>query len=85
MTELPDKANAPTKIMALSSNTSLAFTWVLNTDHNAPGGSVNGYKIWLDNGLNGDFQPVFYAKNVPTLSEYIAYSLKPQRPYRVRI
>lgn len=55
MTELPDKANTPTKIMALSSNTSLAFTWVLNTDYNAPGGSVNGYKIWLDNGLNGDF------------------------------
>jgi hypothetical protein len=85
MADLPDQANTPTKITALSSNTSLAITWVSNTNHDLPGGEVTGYKIFMDDGLNGDFQEVFYAKNVPTLTEYIAYNLVPQRPYRVRI
>ena len=85
MTALPDQANKPSKIQAMSSNTTLAFTWVLNTDHDLPGGQVTGYKIWMDDGMNGDFREVFYAKNVPTFSEYIAYNLRPQRPYRVRI
>lgn len=75
MTNLPDKANTPTKIASLTSNSSIAFNWSPNTDYDLPGGKVTGYKIYMDNGLNGDFKEIYYAKNVPTLNEYIVYNL----------
>jgi hypothetical protein len=83
--DLPDKANKPTKISSLSSSTSLAFSWIGNTDYALPGGKVSGYKIYMDNGLNGDFVEIYYGKNVPNIREYIATRLEPQRPYRIRI
>lgn len=55
MANLPVQANTPTKIAALSTNTSIAFTWISNTNYDLPGGAVTGYQIFMDNGLNGDF------------------------------
>ena len=55
MVNLPDKANTPTKIMSLSTSNTLAFSWVGNQDSELPGGAITGYKIWMDNGMNGDF------------------------------
>ena len=39
----------------------------------------------MDDGLNGDFQEVFYGKNVPSLHEYILPNLVPSRAYRFMI
>jgi hypothetical protein len=60
MAPLPDQANAPTKITWLSTNTSIALQWTANTNNYAPGGSVTGYKLYMDNGLNGDFTTIYY-------------------------
>jgi hypothetical protein len=81
----PDKPAQPTKILSLSTKTSIAIEWALNTNHHLPGGAVTGYKVFVDDGLNGDFTEVFYGKNVPSLHELIAADLVQQRPYRFRI
>ena len=60
LANIPDKANAPVKQLALSSNTSLAISWTGNTDNDLPGGMVTGYKIFIDNGLNGDINQIYY-------------------------
>ena len=67
----PDKPTAPSKILTLSSKTSIAIEWPLNTDHHLPGGAVTGYKVFVDDGLNGDFIELFYGKNVPSLHEFL--------------
>ena len=85
LANLPDQAATPAKINALSTTTSIAIQWNLNTDHQAPGGSVTGYKIFMDDGMNGDFEEIFYGKNVPSLHEYIVNDLIPSRAYRFRI
>jgi len=83
--DLPDKPAQPTKILYLSTKTSIAIEWVLNTNRHMPGGAVTGYKVFVDDGLNGDFNEVFYGKNVPSLHEFIVANLTQQRPYRMRV
>lgn len=85
LADLPDQASQPTKIKALSSNTSIAIQWTSNTNHQTPGGDVTGYKIFVDDGLNGEFTEIFYGKNVPSLNEYIVTGLIPSRGYRFKI
>ena len=81
----PDKPAQPTKILSLSTKTSLAIEWALNTNYHLPGGTVTGYKVFVDDGLNGEFREVFYGKNVPSLHELIIPDLVQQRPYRFRV
>ena len=85
LANLPDQASSPTKILYLSSKTSIAIEWNLNIDHQLPGGVVTGYKVQVDDGLNGDFSDIFYGKNVPSLHQYILKNLVAQRGYRFRI
>ncbi len=75
--DLPAKPAAPTKITYLSTKTSIAVEWVLNTDVQLPGGAVTGYKLLIDDGLNGDFREVFYGKNVPSMHQFIVSDLIP--------
>jgi len=81
----PDKPAQPLKILALSSKTSIAVEWPLNTNHHMPGGAVTGYKLFVDDGLNGDFVEIFYGRKVPSMHEYLVQNLTSQRPYRFRV
>jgi len=81
----PDKPAQPLKILALSSTTSIALEWALNTNHHMPGGAVTGYKLLMDDGLNGDFVEIYYGQKVPSLHEYLVTNLTAQRPYRFRV
>jgi len=51
----PDQPTPPSKILYLSTKTSIALEWPLNTNRHLPGGAVTGYKLYVDDGLNGDF------------------------------
>jgi hypothetical protein len=50
-----------------------------------PGGAVTGYKLFVDDGLNGDFVEIFYGQKVPSMHEYLVSNLTAQRPYRFRV
>ncbi len=87
LADLPAKVPSPTKILYLSSKTSIALEWPLIVDPSIqmPGVAVTGYEVQVDDGLNGDFETVFYGKNVPSLHQYIVGDLVQQRGYRFRV
>jgi len=87
LADLPAQVASPTKILYLSSKTSIALEWALNVDtaSQLPGVAVTGYEVQVDDGMNGDFITVFYGKNVPSLHQYIVGDLIQQRGYRFRI
>jgi hypothetical protein len=51
----PVKANIPTVDYTRSSRTSLYIKWVRNTDSPSPGGLINGYTLFMDDGKGGHF------------------------------
>jgi hypothetical protein len=46
---------------------------------------VTGYKIYMDNGANGDFSLLYYGKNVPSLTQYMVNNLVAGRAYRFMV
>jgi len=60
MARLPAQAATPTKVSAHYSKTWMLIEWAANTDLDPPGGAVTGYKVLMDDGLNGAFEEIYY-------------------------
>lgn len=56
---MPSKASTPLVDYSLSSRTSIHVYWELNEDGLGVGGKISGYKLFMDDGVGGDFAVVF--------------------------
>lgn len=80
----PNQANAPTRYDASSDSERITVTWTQNTDTDTPYGAVTGYKLWMDDGLGGDFTEIYYGENTASLTTYQVTGLTAGRQYRFR-
>lgn len=80
---LPTKPSAPTKNEGASSLTSIYLEWseVAATD----GISITGYKLYADDGFNGDFTEVYNGDGFPNVFEFNLSYLTTGLPYRFRL
>ena len=82
----PVKANTPLVDYSLSSRTSIFVSWVLNSDGLGEGGLISGYKLYMDNGLGGDFNVVMNTVGYSSqLREYLAVNLTESLQYRFKL
>ena len=91
LADLPSQANAPAKIVALSTQTKFVLTWAPAASTDSPGGGVTGYRLEMDDGLGGDFEIIYNGFNAPSLTSYIvggsagSHSVVEGRAYRFRL
>ena len=57
-------------IRTASSKTSISVTWDKATDTQLPAGLIRGYRLYMDNGLHGDFALVYDGEGVPTVQTF---------------
>ena len=81
----PSKPATPTKVDSLSNSTKITVRWEKNSVPSAelPGGRITHYRLFMDDGLFGDFQQVAYLSS--SLSQMTLYDLVPGRSYRFKV
>ena len=81
-----DYPDAPTGLQRVQSivpgRTSIWLEWDVVADTQLPAGQLTGYKLWMDNGLHGDFELVYNGEGVPDVRTFEANGLVTGRPYR---
>lgn len=86
MTNPPFAPTAPIKDLSLSTKTSIAFTWQSVADNvGETGGRVTGYRVYMAKDSDGAFVLVKDAKELRTLTAYIAQNLDTGRLYRFKV
>ena len=80
--QLPGQASAPVHDLTTSNTTSISLTWstVANTEIN-----TLGYKLYRDNGNDGNFSLVFNGTNKPGQRAYISTGLTTGTIYRFKL
>ena len=78
MAPLPSVPNAPTRISSISNQNRLVVSWTPPSALNAPGGSVIGYKLEMDDGLGSNFTTIIDTVNAPTLTQVVVTSYSNQ-------
>ena len=80
---LPLTPSKPTKIEELSSLTSIAVQWErVEFLDDVP---VDGYHLWMDDGLHGDFKQVYNGSGLPFNTTFTAERLVTGLPYRFKL
>lgn len=87
LSDPPAKPSAPTLYQAWSSKTNLYIKWAQVSDGLSPGGLINGYQLWMDDGKGGDMTIIFNSINLesPDVREYQVNSLITGLPYRFQV
>lgn len=73
---------APTglkKVEEQSSIDSISIEWTRVIDSTAP---VTGYRLYIDDGLNGEFKVVFDGSSLPFTTNFIVSNLTSGLPFR---
>ena len=83
--KLCSKPATPTKVDSLSNSTKITVRWEKNSVPSAelPGGRITHYRLFMDDGLFGDFQQVAYLSS--SLSQMTLYDLVPGRSYKFKV
>lgn len=65
-----------------SAKTSIGVVWDQSFDTQTPAGKITGYRLYMDNGLHGDYDLVYDGEGVLTVVTYEAMDLDTGHPYR---
>jgi hypothetical protein len=71
LASLPGTPSVPVRVAALSTPTRIALQWTAPTSTDSPGGDITGYRLWMDDGLGGDFAIIYDGENAPSLTQYV--------------
>jgi len=69
-------------ILVSSAKTSIAVRWVPPAVNDL---AILGYVLSMDDGINGEFKPVFIGTNRPDILSFVAGDLKTGLPYRFQV
>lgn len=85
MVNPPGKPNAPVKIDALSTNTKMTVRWdaVVVADKELPSGEITYYKLFMDDGLYGNYTQISYT--AASLTQMTIHNLVSGRAYRFKV
>lgn len=85
MVNPPGKPNAPQKVGALSSQTKMTIKWdaVVVPAEELPSGEITYYKLYMDDGLYGDYELKHYVAG--SITQMTVSNLVPGRPYRFKV
>ena len=79
---LPVAPFAPTKVNSKSSLKSIYVQWATVTDPSSP---VTGYKLYMDEGNNGNFKMIFDGTGKPGIVGYLVQDLVTGTAYRFKV
>jgi hypothetical protein len=85
LADKPAKPNAPTKDESQSDKTTITMAWSVNADTQSTAGDITGYKLYMDDGNNGDFELIFHGLNQPDVRSYQAQGLFTGKAYRYKV
>ena len=80
---LPEQPSAPYKIESASSQTNIVVAW--NQVPDIDGIPTLGYKLMMDDGLNGDFQVIYDGSVDYHTRQFTAVGLETGLPYRFKV
>lgn len=67
---VPDKPFTPEKVELLSLQTSIALVWEQNLDKVTR--KLTGYKLYMDDGYNGNFRVIYDGTGFPNTRSFTA-------------
>lgn len=79
---LPTAPGAPYKVISKSSLTSIFVEWNYVLDNSSP---IIGYKLFMDEGNNGNFQLIFDGTGKPGLTSFLKTNLTMSKAYRFKV
>lgn len=85
MVNPPAKPSSPVKLPQFSSNTGITVKWdpIVVPQNELPSGAITYYKLYMDNGLNGDFTMISYTS--ASLTQISVNNLISGRSYRFKV
>jgi len=82
----PAQAATPTVDSLFSNRSSLYVGWASTADGTAPGGSITGYELYMDDGQGGAFDLVYSSRELtPAINSILVTSLTASLPYRFKV
>jgi len=79
---LPTAPGAPYKVISKSSLTSIYVEWDYVLDNSSP---IIGYKLFMDNGNDGNFELIFDGTGKPGLTGHLVTNLTTSKAYRFKV
>jgi len=79
---LPTAPGAPYKVISKSSLTSIYVEWDYVLDNSSP---IIGYKLYMDNGNDGNFELIFDGTGKPGLTGHLVTNLTTSKAYRFKV
>jgi hypothetical protein len=79
---LPTAPGAPYKVISKSSLTSIFVEWNYVLDNSSP---IIGYKLFMDEGNNGNFQLIFDGTGKPGFTSFLKSNLTVSKAYRFKV
>ena len=59
LASLPDVAAAPVRLAGVSTESKIVLQWTAPTSYDTPGGDITGFRLWMDDGLGGDYEIIY--------------------------
>lgn len=82
----PSQAATPYVDYTYSTRSSIFVKWNLNQDGLGVGGLISGYKLYMDDGIGGDFQVVMDTVGYTSqIQEHLAVNLTASLEYRFQL